>query len=282
VVQPGVDPALYSSLIDDDATDEGGQDFDEMLRDEEEMPIPVVGDTHVDLPGGVMLRSGVVTREAVVRELTGYDEEALARKSYKSTNEYLRALVLRVVDNIGGDPLDELGVDQLLLGDRDALILGTRVATFGDEITMRNLTCPRCEKDFDVDLSVKNDIPVVRLDKPEDRIFEVALSKNRVAKVSLATIGADLATNEYSTVSQQNTALLANCIIEINGKNINMQAKKPEDVVRSLNTRDRQVLLKEIRERQPGPKFDASEIDCPGGCGFTEKVVVDLVALFQV
>ena len=87
----------------------------------------------VDLPGGI-IRADVI-RTAVVRELTGKDEEALARAS-QSLNpfHFVNTLLECGVVRFGQE--DESETRQLLkealIGDRDALILGIRRATYGD------------------------------------------------------------------------------------------------------------------------------------------------------
>src|SRR3954468_25079938 len=77
-------------------------------------------DGTVLLPGGLETDDGIV-RDAVVRELNGEDEEALAKAS-GHTLRYVQAL-LRGVETIGGEPVDNKVLRRLLIGDREELIL---------------------------------------------------------------------------------------------------------------------------------------------------------------
>jgi hypothetical protein len=89
-------------------------------------------DTLVHLPAGYIMPDGEVAKTAEVRELTGKDEELIGK-----TNGGFSALftVLRqAVVKIGDVPATDAILDSLLIGDRDALLLGIYKATFGVEV----------------------------------------------------------------------------------------------------------------------------------------------------
>lgn len=87
-------------------------------------------DTVVKLPGGLLTANGEVIREAEVRELTGEHEEALVRvRRSGSFVKFVNMLLTCGVVTLGSEAATAKTLTRLLLGDRDALILGIRRAT---------------------------------------------------------------------------------------------------------------------------------------------------------
>jgi hypothetical protein len=77
------------------------------------------------------------TSSLKIRALTGYDEIMLASPYLAQTGNALKILLNNVI-------LDsKLEYDDLLVCDRDAILLFLRSMTFGDEISM-DFTCPDC------------------------------------------------------------------------------------------------------------------------------------------
>lgn len=75
-----------------------------------------------------------------VRALTGRDEILLSSPYLAQTGNALRILFNNVVLE------NDLNYDELLLCDRDAILLFLRLSTFGDEVE-NNFTCPECHTD---------------------------------------------------------------------------------------------------------------------------------------
>lgn len=207
------------------------------------------GDDEVRLPGGLVLSDGSVRKDALVRELTGEDEEALA-KAAGNLLRFTRTLLSAVVE-VGGEPATKEIIRDLLVGDREALILGIRRATFGNEVTFEQFTCPGCgdQLDITVDLST---LDTKELENPEKREFEVSLRKG-AAIVRLAT-GADqeaVMDMGVATGAEENTLLLSRCVLSINGKKVNTREQ-----VKQLGLADRKALIAFLAEQQPGPRYD--------------------------
>ncbi len=252
--------------------------YDDILSDDEPN-IPEISKATVDLPGGIYLGQGLVT-SVTVRELTGYDEEELARADVKKPMDYLSRLLKLGTKEIGGEPPNDFVLQQLLIGDRDAIVLGIRRATFGDTIELVELECPECHKDFDVTLDI-DEFEVKKLDDPADRIFQVQL-RNGMAKVRLATHGDVIQMVDLSQkIVEQNTLLLSRCVESIGGKELNMTMDGAESIIRGLGMRDRQVLLKELADRQPGPNLQGVKISCPS-CNHEDVIDLDLLNLFRI
>lgn len=222
--------------------------------------IDLPADGIVGLPGGLVTTTGKVVREAEVQELTGAHEEALAKARASGTPaRTMTALLDSGVVSVGDEPASRSLLSRLLVGDRDALVLGICEATYGKEIELPTITCPHCGEELDVTLTTE-DIPVVRLEDPAgDARFIVELRKGRKAHVRLA-VGADqeaLLENPKLSVAEMNTLLLSRVLLSIEEANGDQTPVAGHiDTARNLSIPDRSKILRELAERQPGPKFD--------------------------
>jgi hypothetical protein len=257
--------------------------IEKLLNETAATPAPEIkfpdGDIVV-LPGGLARKDGLI-KTVEVRELTGEDEESLAKASQSSNpftflDRLLRCGVTRI-----GDTTDEKLLTQMLIGDREAIILGIRRATYGDDIKINDWTCPDCDNKVELSFTI-DDIPSVKLDDPSDAEFEIKLRKGSVAKVHLATGADQLAVFEKPdlTQAQRETILLSRCVISITDTNGHekMMAMFPS-MSRSMSVPDRHVILKELGNRQPGPKYDQIRFNCES-CNKEQSVTVSIGHLF--
>lgn len=236
-------------------------------------------DGFVTIPGGILVGDDVVT-EVEVTELTGVSEERLdkARASSDRMRFYNTLLEEGVVSVGGKNALDYL--PDMLVGDRETLILGIRKATYGSEIELDTTYCPECREDFDAVIDVK-DIPVRPL--TSETTFEVKLRKGGKAVVRLPVGSDQSAYLKDNTIldSERNTILLQRCVVTLteteNGDELPV-AGFPS-LILSLGLADRRNILQEIDKRQPGPRYDGLEIEHE--CGNKVPVLVQgLVSLF--
>jgi hypothetical protein len=233
----------------------------------------------VNLPGGLARKDDVI-KTVRVKELTGEDEEALAKASQSSNPlVFLDRLIRCGVTKIG-DSKDEKLLGRMLIGDREAVILGIRKATYGDKIKISDWSCPNCGNKADLSFSV-DDIPCVTLADPSDAEFTVQLRKGS-AKVRLANGNDQLAVFEKTdlTQAQRDTILLSRCVVSVtdtNGKE-KLMAAFPS-MSRSMSVPDRHAILKELGTRQPGPKYDQLSFNCDN-CSEEQKVTVTIGNLF--
>src|SRR5580693_3397927 len=86
------------------------------------------------LPGGLMLQQNSVLNKACLRPLSGREEEWLAQ--HQSTPSAKRAnwLLNACLVSLGDRPANNDLVQQLLVGDRNFLILQLRRLTLGDHV----------------------------------------------------------------------------------------------------------------------------------------------------
>ena len=218
-------------------------------------------DDLVSLPGG-LVKGNKVYRTAQVRELNGSDEEALSR-ALKSGSVYhfMDTLIERGTISVGDFKADREVVKALLIGDRDELALAIRRMTYGDEIDIERWICPACGAQSDINFTLTPDVIERRTlkDPAEEQVFEVSLRKGAKAVVRLPT-GADqdaLFEDPNWTTAQRNTILISRCVMtytDPDGHDFNMAAFP--SISLKLSIPDRQKIIKEITERQPGPRYN--------------------------
>jgi hypothetical protein len=103
----------------------------------------------VTLPGG-RWRDGRCLRDARVRPISGREETFLVEAAGLSHAELTTALLDRCVTVEPGASARELSA-----GDREALVLHLRRATFGDALRCV-VSCPACGEQLDLDLDVRD------------------------------------------------------------------------------------------------------------------------------
>jgi hypothetical protein len=224
-------------------------------------------DLLVRLPRGLYVNN-TWEGEAEVRELTGNDEEALAR--FKEAPEIFNAVVVYGTSRIGSTDLlgksyaerDAL-LGKLLLGEREQLFLNVARVTYGDTREFEE-KCPQCETDLDTTLIISEDIKIREMETPFQVQRSYTTTKGRKVTYRLVT-GNDqklLLSRRGATAAEHNTILLSECIMQVDGQPV----VDPEAFAKGLSMGDRRDLLTEMVEEQPSPTLSI-EIPCPS-CGF--------------
>jgi hypothetical protein len=211
----------------------------------------------VILPGGFISEDGSLIKYAEVRELNGMDEEAVSKAG--SAGKALAAMLQRGVVSIGLTPAVRDNLDQLLSGDRDALLIGIRRVTFGDSIEFE-ISCPQCKTELELSVDLIKDVPVKELDDPiNDRTFTYVSKKLGAVVVGLPTgnVQKKLIENSDKTNSELNTILLAGCVKSING-----EPSIGATTALTLGMADREAIINEILTRNPGPRLGEVKTTC--------------------
>lgn len=232
-------------------------------------------DTEVTLPGGFINREGALVKYAEVRELNGADEEAVARAG--STGRALNVMLQRGLVSLGMEPASKEDLDTLLAGDRDAILIGVRRATFGNTIDFTG-TCQSCSTRQNLTVDLTKDIPVVELKDPkEDRLWTYE-SKQGVVVVGLPNGGTQrrLLENGDKNAAELNTILLAGCVASINGS-----PSIGASTVLKLSWKDREAIVQEVLDRNPGPRLGEVKKACEA-CGEDILMPLTLAALFRI
>lgn len=243
-------------------------------------------DDLVNLPGGLVKKDKVITT-VIVKELNGLDEEVLARAS-QSMNPYsfIDRLLKQGVVQIGDEPKSQTErlLGQLLIGDREALILGIRRVTYGENLDIENWKCMVCGTEATLSMQL-SDIPVeIMKDPEEDSTFKVDLRKGGYALVRLATGDDQLAILDKGktdiNMAQQQTKLLQRCVITLVDKTGTERTVQGfPSLILEMSMPDRHAILKELQKRQPGPKYDQVKYTCES-CGEDTTVSVGIGDLF--
>jgi hypothetical protein len=244
-------------------------------------------DDLVTLPAGYV-HEGELLRRVTVRELTGEDEEALAR-AIQSPNIYhfLDVLVNCGVERIGTlDRETSLAIlPDLLVGDRDEIILGIRRVTYGDTVEVFNWQCYECGRRIDkIEFSLSEDVDRVTMKDPANEAhFTVKLRGGGSAVVNLATARVLTATYEMDdlTTPQRNDVMLSKTVETWTDRNgqIHLIPGFPS-MVRQMSTTTRQTILRELSKRQPGPRYNEIKFKHEE-CGAEVTLALGIADLFR-
>lgn len=224
-------------------------------------------DVMFSLPRGIY-SNGKWETEVELRELTGADEEALAR--FKDSADFFNGVVVYGVSRIGSIDLTELSFAErqsllagLLIGEREQLFLQIARITYGDEKEL-NHTCPSCQAEAETTLLISEDIKAPEMENPYTLTHTFKTNKGVEISYRLAT-GADqmvVLAKRGASLAEQNTLMLSECITQVAGKPV----IDPLETARGLSMGDRRRLLEKLVEGQPSPNLNL-EIPCLG-CGF--------------
>ena len=261
------DPAAVQKAIDE---------LNNMTTVEEKIETVAPSKSEVTLPGGFITREGSLVKYAEVRELNGLDEEAIAKAG--SVGRALMLMLQRGVVSIGLEKATKEDLDNLLSGDRDALLIGIRRLTFGDTLGF-SFNCPTCREALELSLDLNKDIPFTQLDNPvEDRHFIYTSPKVGNISVSLPTgaVQKKLLENTDKTVAELNTILLTGCINSVNGA-----PSMGSATVLRLGMADREALVTEIIKRSPGPRLSEVKTTCEA-CASEIPLALSLADLFRL
>lgn len=231
-------------------------------------------DTVVTLPGGFITFAGEVITQAEVRELTGRDEEVLARTD--SQEKLFQEVLTRGTVRVGNEPPSEEVLNNMLSGDRDTLLLNVFIATFGSDLEVTPY-CNSCGDRVEATIDLRTDVPIRKLDSAYDRTFTVTLSKGE-AKVELPTGHTQrlMMSAMDRNFAELSTILLANTVMEIRGVTV-IDASQVLD----LTIRDRRKISEQIIAKTPGPQLQDVTCACPR-CNSTLEVPLSLAGLFRL
>jgi hypothetical protein len=237
--------------------------------------IPAPADCLITLPAGLAREDRVIT-EAEVRELTGADQEALDRVRSNPLRLLETLLELGTV-RIGDVPATSDVLPQLLLGDRDALVIGIRRVTFGDEMEFSEILCPHCGEDFVATISLGD----IQPQTVTSSRLTIPMRKGGCAIVRYPT-GADQAAMlaiPKATDAERNTFLLGRCLVEVRGAQGNVTAGSA-DLAKSLGMGDIRTILKQLAATQPGPRLLEVSIEHEA-CGGEVPLPLSVADIFR-
>ena len=254
-------------------------DVNEAIHDDP----PEVGEaapTIVSLLRGVIdPASGEWQQTATVREMTGEDEEELARLSNiddLSYSDYTSALLRRSVVSIGTQTVKDHPdtLDNLIIGDRDLLFLGVVKATYGN---VRDFTvnCGSCKKANDVQVNLDDDFPITPAKSSLTEPRVITFKDGTEVKVKYLTgKDAQIIAEASGSTAEQNTAIVARSVVwdDDRSEKVKYQWSK------SLSLADRKLVIDTVLEDQPGPTLEEVEAPC-GHCDEKITMLLDWASL---
>lgn len=230
----------------------------------------------VELPGGFLTQEGLLLKTAKVRELTGYDEEIIAKA--ENEGKAIQVILQRGIEELGDKKPNENDLDSLLSGDRDAILLGIRKATFGTEVEYRAV-CVSCGEKQEILIDLNKDVKSKTLNDSYKRTWEVQLKNSKATLAfpnGLVQKKLSSGASSNKTLSELNTILLSGCVVAING----VSTTGPQDVLK-LGIGDRDTIAMELLENNPGPRLQEVTKACKA-CGKDIPTPLSLAALFRV
>jgi hypothetical protein len=246
-------------------------------------PVPLISDapsTTLVLPRGLYQR-GNWQREVEVRELTGTDEEALAK-----TNDQLAFFstviahgVIRVGEiDFSSVPVPErkFHLGELLIGEREQLFMKVVQVSFGDQKVLP-FTCTQCEVEQEFTLILSQDFKPKEVEDIESMTFQFQTKHGDLLDVRSA-VGADQEEalgKKGASNAEQNTILLSRCITKRNNELI----PDPLGYVRALGINDRLTLLERLVKRQPSVSLDL-KTNCVS-CSAEQRIMLSWGDLFR-
>lgn len=232
---------------------------------------------YTTLPGGLLDADGMVHTEARVREVNGSDEEAMAKELRANMNvaRLVDLMLRRTVEAIGPyDPVPPGMLDNLLVGDRSALMLAVRIATFGTDWEVTDFPCRLCNATFGTIVELDS-IPIKKLDAPATQEIEVPLRNGRTATVALMTgaVQLELAAQER-TIPEENTITIDRCLRKLDGQDV------VPPVAQKMSMADRHKIINAMNAAQPGPQMEEVGVECTA-CGREATYSLSLMDLFR-
>lgn len=236
-----------------------------------------LAERRLQLPGGVFDAGGVCHQIMHLRELTGADEELLCARQVDNGARQVSRFLARVIERIEGldAPIDESLTGNMLIGDRDYLLLRLRQIEVGDHVhQIMRCPLPACGKKVDVDFLV-SEINVARASKLAAS-YRVALGDAGESALVRLPTGNDqevIAALALSNPAAANTRLFSRLILQWGDA-----GALDEEQVRALPFKLRQQLVAFLERTAPGPDLYL-DVQCPM-CGAAMPYTFDLNAFF--
>jgi hypothetical protein len=238
------------------------------------------------LPGGYVDEAGKIHRDFEILPLTGQEEELLADRAKGNSAGLVTVILSRCTRRLGAiSPVSEGLTRNLLVADRQYLLLKLREMTFGDQV-QASISCPwpDCGKRVDIDFSIRdipcresvNKGPTYRMQLSAEAAFKDTDGSEYREIVFRLPNGGDQ--EKISPLVSENEAmalatLLGRCLVSIG------PFSSPEDeAIRRLSPLARMEIEREMEA--VAPKVDTTlGANCPE-CGREFAVPFDLQDFF--
>lgn len=245
--------------------------------------VPLIADPEnpkLELQRG-LYRNGEWLTNVTVRELTGADEESMAR--VKDSLELVDMILALGTTQIGSYDLTTMTVaersavlGELLIGERSQILLSIIICTYGNDKTIKT-ECTICGAEQEIDLILSEDFKMKPMENPHQVVNSYVTTKGD--KLEYRPVSGmdqmEALRKKGTSTPEQNTIILSRCITSRNGNLL----VDPINYCRSLSIKDRQALLKLLLENQPGIDL-ALNTNCIS-CGGDQQINLGWLDLFQ-
>ena len=248
----------------------------------EELVFAPPDSSHVKLPTG-LLWEGELLRDVEVRELTGRDEELLARENKASAGfnalRFVDRILANTVVSVGGRAVEGSMLQNMLVGDRVYLSLAVRRLTYGAEWEVPDFLCRLCGKSnalaFDLNCP-GTDIRLRELPDPTNQVVTVHIKRGPAA-VRLVNGADELAAvgDGSATWPEQASVFINRCLRTINGQ------LPPPGIAARLSASDRKKIIAALGDNAPGPLLGEVSVLC-SECGGEAKYSLSVADFFLV
>jgi hypothetical protein len=236
----------------------------------------------VQLPQPVTLQGHHIA-SACVRELTGADEEALARAAVSGQPERMLDVLLAAgVLSLGTITPTAADLLALPVADRDSLLLDIRIATYGPEMKFEQIRCQHCDADFELTYDLNE------IDRHPSTDSVVAVALRRGGSVTLrfpngsdqVEILTKIRTDNINR-AEQDTLLIGRCLVNETATNGDQSAVVDGNArARAMSMGDRAAVLRALNDLRSGPRLDEATAVCPA-CSVRTGVPLSIDLLFR-
>ena len=215
-------------------------------------------------------------KEIEVRYMTAADEDILTSRSLLRSGKAIDAVLKNCILDARINP------EELLSGDKNALITFLRVSGYGPEYKVE-IDCPSCEEtskyEFDLSQLEMKTLDVEPIEQGENR-FDIQLPTgthiefkflNSAEEKEISDAQDRIKRSTNSPVDRNVTTRLKNTIISIDG---NTDSSLINQYVDTLNVRDSRALRKYMEDNTPDIDMK-QEFNCPH-CGHRGEVDVPI------
>ena len=215
-------------------------------------------------------------KEIEVRYMTAIDEDILTSRSLLRSGKAIDAVLKNCILDARINP------EELLSGDKNALITFLRVSGYGPEYKVE-IDCPSCEEtskyEFDLSQLEMKTLDVEPIEQGENR-FHIQLPTgthiefkflNSAEEKEISDAQDRIKRSTISPIDRNVTTRLKNTIISIDGNN---DPSLINQYVDTLNVRDSRALRKYMEDNTPDIDMN-QEFNCPH-CGHRGEVDVPI------
>jgi len=207
-----------------------------------------------------------------IKHMTAKEEDILTSQSLIKKGIAINKVLESIIVN------KQIKVDDLLIGDKNALIIASRIYGYGSDYNV-SLVCPSCETQFKTTVDLKtfkareiqfND----NIQVTENNTFIITLPKSEfIVEFRLLTSKDENLVNKE--LSKGTTNLLKLVVVSINGQSDSFYIDR---ALQALPILDASVLKKVYATVMPDVDMNC-DVECPH-CGTESKLEVPLTAEF--